>query len=79
MADPRYPIGQVKLKGALTTDERHRAFTALAALPDQLYSAVRGLSETQLDTPYRAGGWNLRQVVLPSCRATSPPCGASGR
>ena len=63
MVDPRYPIGQVKLKGKLTSDERQRAFTALAALPNQLYDAVRGLSETQLDTPYRAGGWSLRQVV----------------
>ena len=63
MADPRYPTGQVTLKGALTTDERHRAFAALAASPNQLYDAVRGLSETQLDTPYREGGWNLRQVV----------------
>ncbi|MFT4515716.1 MAG: putative damage-inducible protein DinB [Planctomycetota bacterium] len=63
MADPRYPIGQVSPKGALTTDERQQAFSAMAALPNQLYDAVRGLSETQLDTPYRAGGWNLRQVV----------------
>lgn len=63
MTDPRYPIGQVKLTGKLTSAERQRAFTAMAALPNQLYDAVRGLSETQLDTPYRDGGWNLRQVV----------------
>lgn len=63
MADPRYPIGQVKLKGRLSAAERQRAFAAMAALPDQLYQAVRGLSEEQLDTRYREGGWTLRQVV----------------
>ena len=63
MTDPRYPIGQVTLKGQLTTAERQQAFAALAALPDQVYNAVRGLSESQLDTPYRQGGWSLRQVV----------------
>ena len=63
MTDPRYPIGQVKLKGQLTTAERQQAFAALAALPYQVYNAVRGLSETQLDTQYRQGGWSLRQVV----------------
>ena len=63
MVDPRYPIGQVKLTGKLTREQRQQAFAAMAALPNQLYDAVRGLSETQLDTPYRAGGWSLRQVV----------------
>ena len=43
MTDPRYAIGQVKLKGQLTTAERQQAFAALAALPDQVYNAVRGL------------------------------------
>lgn len=63
MPDPRYPIGQVRYKGKLTPDERQRAFAALAALPNQLYDAVRGLGEAQLDTPYRKGGWTVRQVV----------------
>ncbi len=36
---------------------------ALAALPDQLESAVKGLNDAQLDTRYRDGGWTVRQVV----------------
>ncbi len=36
---------------------------AIAALPDQIEAAVKGLSDAQLDTPYREGGWTVRQVV----------------
>lgn len=61
--DPRYPIGQPKYKGRLTSGERAQAFAALAALPEQLCAAVRGLDAEQLDTPYRQGGWTVRQVV----------------
>ncbi|MFK7742697.1 MAG: YfiT family bacillithiol transferase [Planctomycetota bacterium] len=61
--DPRYPIGRLQLRGRLSTEQRQAAFAAMAALPTQLYEAVRGLGETQLDTPYRVGGWSLRQVV----------------
>lgn len=39
------------------------AIDAIAATPANLRSAVRGLSEAQLDTPYRPGGWTVRQVV----------------
>ena len=62
-SDPRYPIGQLKLPGRMDREQRARCFAALAALPNQLYDAVRGLDAEQLDTPYRAGGWSLRQVV----------------
>lgn len=63
MQDVRYPIGKVKLTGQLTLEARERAFLALAELPSKLQDAVRGLSESQLDTRYRVGGWSLRQVV----------------
>ncbi|HTY00676.1 MAG TPA: putative metal-dependent hydrolase [Bacteroidota bacterium] len=36
---------------------------AIAALPDQIEAAVKGLNDAQLDTPYRQGGWTVRQVV----------------
>lgn len=62
-ADPRYPIGTIKMPGRLTPEARQVAFSQLAALPNELYDAVRGLSESQLDSPYREGGWKLRQVV----------------
>lgn len=63
MNDPRYPIGKLELPKTLTTAQRQAAFSRMAALPNSLYDAVRGLSAEQLDTPYRAGGWSLRQVV----------------
>jgi len=60
--DPRYPIGKFRRADANVTD--HEANIAiLAALPEKLRAAVDGLSEAQLDTPYREGGWTVRQLV----------------
>ncbi len=63
MTDPRYPIGRIDLPGRLDPAARAAAIATLAAVPDALHDAVRGLGEAQLDTPYRPGGWTLRQVV----------------
>jgi uncharacterized damage-inducible protein DinB len=59
----RYPIG--KFKPALTTTAESRAghIAVLRELPDRLSEAVDALDEGQLDTPYREGGWTVRQVV----------------
>ena len=62
-ADPRYPIGKYERKNSLTADERRSAVEAIAATPARLRDAVKGLSETQLNNPYREGGWTVRQVV----------------
>ncbi|MEO6260171.1 MAG: YfiT family bacillithiol transferase [Thermoanaerobaculia bacterium] len=62
-ADPRYPIGKYERKDTLTAEDRRSAIEAVAATPARLREAVQGLSEEQLDTPYRQGGWTLRQVV----------------
>jgi|SRR5579862_801534 uncharacterized damage-inducible protein DinB len=61
--DLRYPIGQ--FKPALTTTSDHRAehIEVLRELPGSLSDAVGDLEDTQLDTPYREGGWSVRQVV----------------
>ncbi len=64
MPDARYPIGNLELKsGPLTAAERKELISLLRALPDRLEAAVRGLSPQQLATPYRDGGWMVRQVV----------------
>lgn len=63
MNDPRYPIGQWQPRDSLTGDERAKAIDTLEATPARMRSAVAGLSQAQLDTPYRDGGWSLRQVV----------------
>ena len=43
--------------------ERTAKITRIAACPRALHDAVEGLSDEQLDTPYRDGGWTVRQVI----------------
>ncbi|MHB1861906.1 MAG: YfiT family bacillithiol transferase [Gemmatimonadaceae bacterium] len=61
--DLRYPIGRFERPAQLTTPERGALIDAIAAAPAALRAAVRGLSDAQLDTPYRPEGWTVRQVV----------------
>ena len=61
--DLRYPIGPYQSKGALSEEERRRAIEDIAEMPGRLRAAVADLSPEQLDTPYRPGGWTVRQVV----------------
>src|SRR5438094_10661955 len=61
--DPRYPIGKFNWSGSSTAEERSRFIDEIAAVPQLMRSAVAPLNSSQLDTPYRAGGWTLRQVV----------------
>jgi len=63
MTDLRYPIGKFERKDTLTAAERRTCIDQIAAVPQKLRDAVRGLSEKQLDTPYREGGWTVRQVA----------------
>jgi uncharacterized damage-inducible protein DinB len=59
----RYPIGRFRRPEQLTPEERRAMIEAIAYLPAELHAAVEGLSPEQLDTPYRPGGWTVRQVV----------------
>ena len=59
----RFPIGRFELGAEIDPGARQAHFEALAATPEALRSAVEGLSDEQLDTPYREGGWTVRQVV----------------
>lgn len=61
--DLRYPIGKSDMKTPLANGERAQRIDFIAALPAQLRKAVSGLTDAQLDTPYRPGGWTVRQVV----------------
>jgi hypothetical protein len=62
-ADLRYPIGQFKAVLPVTHELRGAAIDAIDGLPLRMREAVAGLSDTQLDTPYRPEGWTVRQVV----------------
>lgn len=57
----RYPIGKFQYTAGL--DGLTGAIEKISSLPERLRSAVMGLTADQLDTPYREGGWTLRQVV----------------
>ena len=62
--DLRYPVGRFRRPEApLDESERRRAIDAIAATPARLRAAVAGLTDAQLDTPYRPDGWTVRQVV----------------
>ncbi len=61
--DPRYPIGKFEMPKEVTAARRQQAIEEIASTPARLRTAVKGLNEAQLDTPYRAGGWTVRQVV----------------
>ena len=63
MNDPRYPIGKFTPDPEPTPELRARHIDEIAALPGHMREAVRGLSAEQLETPYRDGGWTLKQVV----------------
>jgi uncharacterized damage-inducible protein DinB len=58
-----YPSGKFQYKGVADAAQREEFIATLANIPSELKKAVQGLSEEQLDTPYREGGWTLRQVV----------------
>ena len=63
MDDLRYPIGKFAFSGGSTERDREGWIADIAAAPARLRDAVRGLTAEQLDTPYRPGGWTVRQVV----------------
>ncbi len=63
MADLQYPIGKFVEDPNPTPEKRREKIAEIQATADWFRKAVAGLNETQLDTPYRDGGWTVRQVV----------------
>lgn len=62
--DPRYPIGRFRAPATPPKPaERAALIDRIAAVPEALRMATEGLTEAQFDTPYRDGGWTVRQVV----------------
>jgi len=62
--DLRYPVGTwQRPAGAVEASQRREWISQIADAPAQMRAAVAGLSEKQLDKPYRPGGWTVRQVV----------------
>lgn len=62
-ADPRYPVGKFSQEGLVIAEQRAQFLQQVTEAPAKLRAAVQGLTDAQLDTPYRDGGWTPRQVV----------------
>src|SRR5579872_4540083 len=59
----RYPVGRFASPSPPLSERRAGHIQTLRELPVHLRSAVNGLNDAQLDTPYREGGWTVRQLV----------------
>jgi uncharacterized damage-inducible protein DinB len=63
MSDPRYPIGKFAFDGPPSEAQRNQFINDIEQTPAALRAAIRNLSPEQIETPYRDGGWTVRQVV----------------
>jgi hypothetical protein len=63
MSDPRFPIGKFNFEGPTDAAQKANQIADIEKAPAALRAAVQGLSAQQLDTPYRDGGWTVKQVV----------------
>src|SRR5580692_6564064 len=63
MSDRQYPIGPFEYPATVSPAEREALLSRVASVPARLRALTTGLSEAQLDTPYREGGWTVRQVI----------------
>lgn len=63
MTDPRYPVGRAEMEKELSPERRRELIGQIEETPARLREAVTGLNPEQLDTPYRPGGWTVRQLV----------------
>ncbi|MGA2920455.1 MAG: YfiT family bacillithiol transferase [Candidatus Sulfotelmatobacter sp.] len=63
MTDLRYPIGKFHYEGPPTEDQRKQLLDEIEQAPAKLRAAVKGLSDQQLNTPYRPDGWTVRQLT----------------
>jgi hypothetical protein len=63
MSDPRYPIGKFTYQQPPDETQRKQFIDDIEKTPAALRAAIQGLTPQQIETPYRDGGWTVRQVV----------------
>ena len=63
MSDPRFPIGKFNYEGPTSEEQRRQFISEIEQTPAAFRAAAQGLSAQQIETPYRDGGWTVRQVV----------------
>lgn len=59
----RYPVGRYQRRGKVDAAKREEWIGEIERLPENLQRAVKGLTDAQLERPYRPGGWTVRQVA----------------
>ena len=59
----QYPIGKLSIPTTITPAQVSEAIEVLRVFPQQLKMTLLDVTETKLDTPYREGGWSLRQLI----------------
>lgn len=62
-SDARYPIGKFSFPQSTTAAQRQKWIAEIAEAPMRLRAAIEGMTAAQMDTPYREGGWTIRQVI----------------
>ena len=61
--DLRYPVGEFRFPESVSAQELAVFLEQIAETPARMRTAIAGLSDSQLDTPYRSGGWTVRQLA----------------
>jgi uncharacterized damage-inducible protein DinB len=63
MTDPRFPIGRFEMPAVVSAEDRPALILRIETTPARLRDAISKLNDAQLDTPYREGGWTIREVI----------------
>jgi uncharacterized damage-inducible protein DinB len=63
VTDLRYPIGKFHFEGPLSEEQKQKSLDNIAGTPANVRAAIKGMSSVQIDTPYRPGGWTVRQLI----------------
>jgi hypothetical protein len=63
MHDLRYPVGEFHFPKSVSAEDLTRFIDQIADTPARMRAAITGLGDAQLDTPYRPGGWTVRQLA----------------
>jgi uncharacterized damage-inducible protein DinB len=63
MENLKYPIGRFEFGKTYSKAETNAQIQTISALPSKLFNVVNVLTEAQLETPYRPGGWTVRQTI----------------
>lgn len=63
MTDLQFPVGKFQRQEVIDETARDQRIREIADAPANLRRAVAGLSDDKLNTPYRPGGWSVKQVI----------------